>query len=242
MSNKLDKQLRAIAQKMEYPPTPIIPIPAKSTSTFWLRSYTWQTALISLVLLGSLFIFEPVRATVSEWLGIDGLLQIVPADQTPPADVALIEAMTLSEKTTLADTQSQVAFTLRYPTEIDLPDEVYLVDKQLISGVIMVWRDADSQEINYAFYQLTGSQGFYKGQDFIQTTRVDESPNVAFWLEQPHTFWIEQIPEPEPYKAYLIEEPVLIWEYRGILHRLESNLTLAEALIIANSMTDIEQE
>lgn len=241
MSNELDKQLRAIAQKMEYPPTPVIRIPAKSTSTFWLRRYAWQTALVALVLLSSLFIFEPARATVSEWLGIGGL-QIVPADQAPPADVPLIEAMTLSQKTTLADAHSQVAFTLRYPTEIGLPDEVYLVDKQLISGVIMVWRDADSQEINYALYQLTGSQGFYKGQDFIQTTRVDESPNVAFWLEQPHTFWLEQIPEPKSYDAYLIEEPVLIWEYTGILHRFESSLTLREALIIANSMTDIDPE
>lgn len=238
MYPELDKKLRAVAQQMQYPPTPVIDVLRHTSKSRIQRRYVWQIAVLILIVLASLLMWQPVRAKVGEWLGLSSL-QVVPASQAPSADIALIEAMTRSQQTTLATAQTQVSFSLRYPTELGLPDEVYVQDDELNVGVIMVWRDAD-QQIRYALYQLVASQGFYKGLDFIEMTRVVETPNVALWLAQPHTFWFNGATGREGQEAYLIEQPALVWEYNGILHRFESNLTMEEAVAIANSMTAIE--
>lgn len=238
MRPDIEQHLRVVAQNMNYPATPTIHVPLQTAQPPILRRYAWQLAGLVLVVLLSLLIWQPVQATVREWFGLSSL-QVVPISEAPPADTEFIEAMTLSEKTTLTDAQARVNFTLRYPTEIGLPDEVYVQDDFPNIGVIMVWRDA-KQNIRYALYQLANSQGFYKGvEDAIRVTEVGDSV-MALWFTHPHIFWTERPFESKSHEAYLIEQPVLVWESHGILYRFESNLTLAEVIDIANSLTDIE--
>ena len=241
MNTDIEQKLRTAAQNMTYPTTPAIHIRFKQNrQPRFVQKYAWQLILLIVVLLVSLMIWTPVRAAISEWFGLNSL-QIVPADQAPTPNRTLIEAMTLSQQTTLDGAQEQVSFILRFPADLGSPDEVYLHEGAPGTGVIMIWRDNDHQ-IDYALYQFEGAQGIYKGADIIATTRLDEAASMALWLEQPHVFWFQdRLGNNEVHQeAYLIEHPVLIWEYRGILFRFESTLSMEEAIAIANTMTDIK--
>ncbi len=236
MPSELEQKLRHVAQQMEYPPTPTIEIMLYNPQRRTNYRFAWQLALLIVVIAASLLMWEPARAKVEEWLGLSSV-EIVPPDQAPPANIELIEAVTLSKQSTLAEAQANTRFALKYPTELGLPDEVYLQTEPFQAGVIMVWRDTDNA-IEYAFYQLPNSLGFYKGAEAVVVTEVDDS-RIALWLNAPHTFWADSQQELVQ-QAYLIEQPVLIWEANGILYRLESNLNLEEAIAIANSLTEID--
>lgn len=237
MPSELEQKLRQAAQNMEYPPTPMIDVPFhQSPQRRSNYRYAWQLAILIMVIAVSLLMWEPARAKVEVWLGLSSV-EIVPPEQAPPADIELIEAVTLSQQTTLAEAQAQTRFTLQYPAEIGLPDEVYVQGEAYQAGVIMVWRD-EQNAVAYAFYQLPNSLGFYKGIEAVVVTEVEESM-IALWLDAPHTFWADSEQELVQ-QAYLIEQPVLIWESGGILYRLESNLSLEEVIPIANSLIELD--
>jgi len=263
--NEMDfeNQLHSIAQGMEYPRTPNI---AGSVTTrlrnatrprFNSKALAWSLTII-FVLLSSLMLIPPARAAILEFIQI-GIVRIFPPSVEPTAEAprtATPESSTpltatssssdlipilnqIAGEKTLAEAQKLVDYEIlipAYPPELGQPDRVYVQDAEG-AMTILVW--LDPKQPNKILMSLhfipAGSWAIDKGSPSnILETSVNGQR--AIWGEGPY-----------PLRMYngdlqftrLIEGHVLIWAVDDVTYRLETDLSLEEAVKIAESLEPI---
>lgn len=233
--------IQEIAASLPYPPTPDVaagirqrltaPPPRRSR-----RQLAYAAMLLLLLLLGLLAV-PPVRAALLNFFRV-GAVTIFVADPSTPEAAALppLEATALPQaaRVTLAEAQSQARFPLRLPPAYGSPDEIYL--QQLpdpgLAGqvVIMVWRDpAQPELVRLRLYQIDATEYGLKHASIQAVRQAVVNGQNAFWVEGGHEFRL-------PYGVYLVEQDVLIWAEGDITYRLESALSFAETVRIAQSL------
>jgi hypothetical protein len=229
----------------------------------------WKKALIAtmlvLVLVACLLSVPSVRAAVIEFLQI-GVIRIIlpPLTPTPtptpalsitiapvrtpsptralppsPTPGDLIALADLQGETTLEDAIQQASFTLHlpaYPPDLGTPDRLFI---QGISGTmaILVWTEEDnSEKARLILYEIApGSWVGEKGALYsVERTRVNR--REAIWAEGPYTLYLT---DGDLVMRRLIAGHVLIWDEGGVTYRLESNLSLSQAIEIAESLEPI---
>ena len=214
-------------------------------------------AIVIVLLLLILFTVPPIRAAVLEVIRL-GAVRIFLTEPTPttiPPTATPVAATTqtatappptrpsplpasllnLAGETTLAEAQAQVDFPLRLPTEpTDLgpPDKVYLQD---LNGpvVILVWLDPDRPGgVRLSLHYLSPNTLAGKSvPQTLQETTVHDQP--ALWVTGPHLLQIEG----QSYDLIrLVAGNVLIWTEGEITYRLETDVSLEEAVQIAESL------
>lgn len=128
-----------------------------------------------------------------------------------------------------------VGFALRAPAALSAPDEVYVHPADL-PAVTLVWRDGDAAltltEIGVGEF---ANKLVYQGG--VEATTVNGRP--AYWLPGPHVL---QLLEGWESNGPLIASNVLIWARDGITYRLEGDLTLDEAVALAESLGLLAEE
>ncbi len=207
------------------------------------RRVGWAILATLALLLAALLAVPPVRATLLEWLQV-GAVRIWLVEPTPtviatstPASppVDLHSLQNLGGETTLAAAQAQVTFPLRlpaYPTDLGPPDRVYQQD---LDGdvVVLVWLDeADPAQVRLTLHFLTSDATAWKMQPTIESGGyVHNRP--AFWLSGPYLLVVRN---GDWDTVRLVQGHVLLWTEGAITYRLESNLPLAEAIRIAESL------
>lgn len=168
-----------------------------------------------------------------------GLAVTLPATAAPaasPTPATLTGSLpNLAGAVTLAEAQAQVGFPLRlptYPPDLGPPDRVFHQDR-LNALVVLLWLEPDRpQEIRLALYLVEGEDfGIKKEVGLVQETTVNGA--TAIWVEGPHMLQLRD-GRLEPW--YFIEGNVLIWFDGRVTYRLESGLSLAEAVRIAESL------
>lgn len=157
-----------------------------------------------------------------------------PVATTSPVPHAML-LLDLGPPVSLDEAPRRVGFNLRVPTALGEPDEVY-VHRADLPAMTLVWRDAATPLTLTAI----GAGEFanklvYQGG--AQATTVNGGP--AYWLPGPHTLQLLDGWETE---GPLIASNVLIWAQDGITYRLEGDLTLDEARVIAESVALPEGE
>ena len=254
-----ERQILSISKEMEYPRTPNIagvvtrrlrvPDRRRSTSKQWAWSLTVLAILIS-----SLMLIPPVRAAVVEFIQI-GVVRIFRAEPTPlapppqqfpsvpvtatpgPAVQPLIPILEmLAGEMTLEEAQQIVDYSIRlpsYPSELGPPDHVFVQD---VDGdmTILVWRDPEQpDEVSMSLHFLPPDSWAIKKMEpaLIQETSVNGQ--LAFWTIGPYPIWysngnIDFI--------RLVDGRVLIWTEGEITYRLETDLSLEEAVRVAESL------
>ncbi len=258
---EFEKQLRSIAAMMEYPHTPnivgsVMPHLRHSTRPrFFYRTFAWSLTIL-LILLSSLMLIPPARAAIIEFIQI-GIVRIFPAPVQSPAlttpesavpvtatpGTPLPSLITMLEDiaggTTLANAQQMVGYSILlpiYPSDLGQPDRVFVQDSDG-SMTVLVWLDAQQPEqIRLSLHFIpTGSWMIGKGSPvIIQETAVNDQR--AIWAVGPY-----------PLKLYngnieftrLIDGHVLIWVDGDITYRLETELSLEEAVRIAESLQPV---
>lgn len=210
------------------------------------RPLAWA-ALLILVLLAAVLASPPVRAALLEWLQI-GAVRIF---QTGPAVTPIVSEMhpatgptpttaptsllDLAGETSLANARSRMDFPIRLPAEppdLGLPDKVFL---QTLGGpvVILVWLDPDLPgQVRLSLHIL--GPGTFAGKStprVLQETTVDQQP--ALWVEGPHFLQLEGQRYDE---RRLVDGNVLIWTEGDLTYRLETDLSIEEAIRIAESL------
>lgn len=218
-----ENEIRDIARRMNYPPTPDI-VTTASRPQHTLRRWA-PAALIIMLLLTGLVVVEPARATIAEILQIGGI-------EIRVADTDLSQAtptFVLVGETTLEEAQAAVNFTLKYPEELGLPDVVYEQDQL----VVMRWHEPD-----IALYQFN-QQGFFKGTPVLERAWVGDSVYAA-WIETPHLLWFDYGDEQEQQQVYLVEGNVLIWEETSKTYRLETRLSKEVTIALAENLVEVE--
>lgn len=262
MTGPFETRLRRLAQEFDYPHTPQVAdrvmkeLRAPAVRRLPLRRLA-QGLLIAFLLLASLMAVPPVRAAVLEFIQI-GIVRILPprpADTgtveapvtaTPlPPSTGTVDASTpsllpfldqVAGETTLAEARGQVDFPIplpQSPVDLGQPAHVYVQDA---NGwmVVLVWLDPqDPARIHMSLHLIeSGSWAIEKVRPtIIQETTVHGLR--ALWTEGDYPLLLR---DRNIVYIRLVKGHVLIWEQAGITYRLESDLSLEEAVRTAESL------
>jgi len=261
--NEMDfeAQVRSIASRMEYPPTP--DLAGNVTARLQLlarprlisKAFVWSLTII-IVLCSSLMLIPSVRAAILEFIQI-GTVRIFspePTDQstttatsqaqtaitsTSPASDVLSSLDQMAGQTTLAEAQANVEYPILlplYPTDLGEPDHVYIQEMNG-NALILVWMDPQDQEqvLMSLHFIPNGSWAIKK----MEPTVIEETTvhgDRAIWTTGPYPLITNS---GNIQYMRLINGHVLIWAASDVTYRLETNVSLEEAVQIAESLAQI---
>lgn len=263
--------VRETAEAFPFPPTPDIAANARGGAIppmreIRVRRWAWAAMAVLAVTVGLLAAVPSVRAGVLEVLRI-GAVRILPPEATgTPIEAegsgvvqmsvtttpveegsgpqVVTSVLELSGETTLAEAQAGAGFPIQaptYPPDPEPPDKVFL---QEFGGpiVVLVWLDPDSpDEARMSLHQLgPGALAQKQAPVTVQETTVNRTR--AAWTEGPYLLLFETAGVEDYALARLVEGHVLVWEAGGVTYRLETRLSLAEAVKVAESLAVISQE
>lgn len=184
----------------------------------------------------------PIRAGVQEALRIGavrvGLIQPTAPSHASPTPTPLPSVLDLAGETTLARARAAAGFPVRlpaYPPDLGPPDRVYL---QHLDGpmVVLVWLDhAHPAQVRLSLHELASGAFVYK---FPPQTITETSVHGqrALWAEGPYLIEVQQGDQVRTETRRLITGHVLIWTEGSVTYRLETALSLTEAVRIAESL------
>jgi len=176
------------------------------------------------------------RAGVIEFLRFGAIRLILgPSTATPVATrtpVLTPIVPPLSGHTTLANARTLARFPIllpAYPADLGPPDEVYF---QEFAGqvVVTVWRAAGGVP-RLALYHITERNFALKAVEIVEQTTVNGLR--ALWVRGPH---LAQFQDLRMGEIQLVAGNVLIWTQGEVTYRLESHVSLDEAVRIAESL------
>jgi hypothetical protein len=215
----------------------------------------WLIAVLLLIaLVSGLVLFPETRNAIADRLGLQGVL-IRWVDEVPtPEPFQGAASLRLGRPVTLAEAQAAVDFPVRVPTAagFDAPGEIYLVDQEEGAMVSFVYPAApglpasDETGVGALLIQFRGEADrglIEKGlpDDGAQGTHLEAvsvSGDPGFWISgAPHGFFLVCYDAGEcRQERYRLAGNVLLWEQDGVTLRLESALSLQDALAIAESV------
>lgn len=259
-----EKQLLSIAKGLEYPPTPNIAgsVAARLRSStrphFISRRLAW-TLTILLVLFSSLMLIPPARAAIIEFIQI-GVVRIFRAEPAPlpppnedfPSTIIPVTAtprptaeplIPILEKfageMTLEEAQQAVDYPIllpSYPPDLGQPDHIFVQDADG-AMTILVWIDPQQPDtvLMSLHFLPAGSWAIKK----VEPTRIQDTTvngRRAIWAIGPYPI---RYSNGDIDFIRLIEGHVLIWADGDMTYRLETDLSLEEAIKIAESLKPI---
>ena len=259
------KQLLSISKGLDYPRTPDIAgavmarLRGATRPRFISRRLVWSLTVI-LILFSSLMLIPPARAAIIEFIQI-GVVRIFRAEPTPlappnqeiPSTVVPVTATpvptsqplipileNLAGEMTLDEAQKAVNYPIllpSYPPDVGKPDRIFVQDADG-KMTVLVWLDPQhpDQILMSLHFLPAGSWAIKK----IEPTHIQET-NVnsqrAIWAIGPYPL---RLSNGDLDFVRLIDGHVLIWEQGDITYRLETDLSLEEAVKIAESLQPIE--
>lgn len=200
-----------------------------------------RAAILEFFQIGDIRIF-PADPTVTPVIeDSPGVGAITPVPTAEPTGLPAFSVANLSGETTLAELRNELGDALirpDYPMGIGLPDQVFLQNLVGPHG-ILVWLETDSTDKAWAvLHILTLDQGAFGGKfqvDSLKGTTVNGRP--AYWVEGLHLLsFHDENGHIVPQSTRLVEGNTLIWTVGDVTYRLETILTLEEALRMAESM------
>jgi len=259
-----EKQLVSIAKGMEYPRTPNIAgtvmkrLHPSAPLRFVSRRFAWSLTVI-LILFTSLMLIPPARAAILEFIQI-GIVRIFRAEPTPvappqqefpstmipvtatPSSAPLIPILErLAGERSLEIAQHLVDYTIlipSYPPDLGPPDRVFVQDADG-NMTILIWVDPeDPSQVLMSLHLIPpGSWAVDKMEPArIQETTVNS--RRAIWAVGPYPV---RFSNGNMDFVRLIDGHVLIWTDDEITFRLETELTMEEAVRVAESLEPINQ-
>ncbi|MBL8050536.1 MAG: hypothetical protein JNM46_04885 [Anaerolineales bacterium] len=241
--NEFEQKISSISKGLDYPSTPDISADVMKKirqPRFIPKRLTWSLTLI-LILLISLFAIPPVRAAILEFLQI-GIVRIFPQNTQPlptitpaPSMISLLDSV--FGKTTLDQAKEKVDYQILLPQNFGEPDYVFVQDAEGYMTILVWMNPVQPQSVELSLHFIpNGSWAIKKmGPRVIQETIVNDYK--AVWAVGPYPLILYNYREIE--FTRLIEGNVLIWTDGTITYRLETNLSMEEAVEIAESLEPI---
>lgn len=112
----------------------------------------------------------------------------------------------------------------------------------------MVWRAGESlpaspvDEVGtvYSQFAVTGSELFIKSLETSDTVeRVEVRGSIGFWVEGPHEIIYQDVDGVVHEELARLSGNVLAWAEDGVTHRIETTLSLDEAMALAESLRPV---
>jgi len=237
-SATLEERLRAAWRPQPRVSRSILRIPLPT----WTRRPRALAAAILLVLalLGALLAVPQTRAAIAALLHI-GSVTIIPTAPTLGANepTPLPSILDLAGQTTLADAQRHTPFHIRlpnYPADLGAPQCVFAQDMDG-KAVVLVWVDPQHPDrARLALNELSSDIYVYKfAPQVVQETQVHGQR--ALWTTGPYLLQIGSVSDQHNALRRLVTAShTLIWTEGNITYRLESDVSLEEAVHIAESL------
>jgi hypothetical protein len=217
--------------------------PSRERAASWKR---WL-ALAAMVALAIVLLAPPARAGVELVIRIGavriGLAPQPHATPTPqpgatPTPTPLPSPLDLAGATTLDQARAHAGFAIRlpaYPPDLGMPQHVYLQD---LGGpaVALVWTDpARPDRVRLALFEMASGVFLQKSNAHI-VAETAVSGNRAIWTEGPYLVEVVRDGQVDYDTRRLVTGHVLIWTEGSITYRLETELSLDEAVRIAESL------
>ena len=249
------ERLAAVAAQTPYPSTPDLWSAlqgrllreTKARAPRGVRRLAFAVAALLLILAVGTAAVPEARAALLRSLRV-GVVRIFFPEATPsarapstgspvpsPSPVVLMPPFDLAGLTTLAEAGNAIGSPLllpTYPADLGTPDLVFLQDWD---GplVILIWtRPDDPQRARLSLHILGPGTFAGKGApEVVVGTEVNGQP--ALWTEGPHQLMLRS--GHDTFRN-LVSGNVLIWEQDGLTYRLETDVTMDEAVRIAESL------
>jgi len=257
-SNKIESRLSELAAQFVYPPVPDIAayerrrllrassetVESRVGAGRRARVLVGAVATILLLLAAALFVPQ-TRAALLKILDIGAIRILVDEEEFQPAVTPGRSLLDVAGATTLAEASEMVYFDIHlpaYPADLGQPDQVYvqkLADTGLDGPIaILVWLDpAQPDEARLTLYQIPVPAYALKqaSSESIRQTVVDG--HTAFWVQGAHRLQLQD----GSYDGWLfVPGNVLVWTDGQLTYRLESGLTMEEAVRIGESLEPMD--
>lgn len=260
-----ERALENLAQRFEYPETPDIAagrrqttddgpqttaggrpssgVGRRATGVALPGRLAWAALFIALLLVGALAVPQTRAALLSLFARI-GAIDIFIDDTAPPvtpddpkpttaADLTVSHStalIALGRATTMDEARRLSDFPLVVPAALGEPDEVY--SHRDLPATTFVWRGEGGELLSLTEIGIAEFAMKLVGEDGARHVLVGDRP--AVWIEGPHTVQLLGYREAG---SLLIESNVLIWADGEITYRLEGDLSEAEMVEIAESLS-----
>lgn len=237
---EIEVRLHQTTADFPYPKTPIIHVPARRRHSRESQvRLAWVAAVLAIVLIG-MFAIPPIRAAVLQILQI-GAVELSIGDGTVVPDARPLVLQDFPGETTLEEATDRLPFALYIPRDFGEPDYVFVPEIRNIGAhmVVMVWVAADDPtEIELALYIFDPNVYVPKNVEYVAETEVDGV--FAVWTDHPHVIELELDSWVRDAAPVLVENNVLIWVRGHLTYRLEANVSMEDAVQIAESLQRVE--
>ncbi len=254
---ELERSLDLLREAIDWPATPLLagritariatPAPAPRA---WFQSRWALAAAIALLAIAALTAYTPSRDAIASWINLHTSITRMNHLPTPSPQPSgpLGKRLGLGEPTTLAAAQGKVAWNILLPASLGRPDEVYF---QL---------DAPSGEVNLVYKSRPGLKtsrqtgvavlitevsgrvdtNFF-GKMLGQGTTIEDvtvNGHKGWWISgEPHDVFFADANGNFRSETLRLATNTLLIDEGGIIVRIEGDLTKAQALEIAASLS-----
>jgi hypothetical protein len=254
---ELEDRLAALAEGIEWPPTPRLSVTVARKAQPARRAWTqprWALAAVAvLAIVATLLAYTPTGTAVANWVNLHINLRHTTALPTPSPlpSGTLGSNLGLGTPTTLEAAQNVVGWQVLVPAQLGRPDAVYLLmppDGPSQGEVTLVYAprpgiQAASQ--TGVAVLVTMARGSVNEQFFGKTVGPDTTVQAisvdgydGWWISgKPHMFvFIDSNNEPR-YDTLRLATNTLVINEEGTIVRIEANVTEAQALQIGSSLS-----
>jgi hypothetical protein len=215
----------------------------------------WAFAAAAAIVIAAagLLAFTPSREAIANWVNVHTIFRQVPhlATPSPQPPGPLGERLGLGGLTTLPDAQSHISWHISIPTTLGQPDEVYVqppVDAPAQGEVTLVYATrpgipvAGQTGVSVLVTEARGTvdQNFFGKMIGPGTTieAVTVAGHQGYWISGPlNEFFFTDANGDGRSDTVRLAADTLILDFGGTIVRIEGNLTKAQALDIAASLT-----
>lgn len=253
----VEQQLLELGASLEWPATPQLAARVRyrvaGPSRTWYQS-PWAIAAIALlVALVALVAYTPTRDVIARWFNLHANIQRTehPPTPSPLPSGPLGQRLGLGGSTTLEAARTGVNWKIAIPRSLGEPDEVYLqkapdgppegevtlvysarpgIPVSSQTGVSVLITEARGAVDAGFFGKMLGSEST------LEEVRVNGHP--GFWIAgKPHVFFFIDAKGSFRQETMRLATNTLIFDNGGTVVRIEGDLTKAQAMEIARSLS-----
>jgi len=200
--------------------------------------------------LAALVAYTPSREAIASWLNLHTIITRVNQLPTPSPQPSgpLGKRLGLGEPTTLDNAQAKVTWKIVVPASLGRPDEVYFLDGPPQGEVTLVYKsrpglNASGQTgVAVLVTEVNGkvNSNFFGKMLGPDTTLEEVTVNghQGYWISgKPHAFFFTDAAGNFRDETLRLATNTLIFDDNGTIIRIEGDLTKAQALEIATSLS-----
>jgi hypothetical protein len=253
----VEQQLLELGANLDWPATPNLAARVRyrvaEPSRAWYQSRWALAAVALLIALAALVIYTPTRDVIARWFNLHANIQRTenPPTPSPLPPGPLGKRLGLGDQTTLDAARTQVQWKITIPQSLGQPDEVYLQqppDGPSQGEVTLVYSArqgipvSGQTGVSVLITEARGTvdKGFFGkmlGPDAtLEEVQVNGHP--GYWIAgKPHVFFFMDANGKFRDETMRLATNTLIFDNGGTIVRIEGDLTKAQALEIAKSLT-----